>query len=783
MSTKPLKTNNDIIQNNDNFIILDENGWGFILPNNNDFLWNLWFDLKPKIEESYGEDTKDELSTDVDIKQQIAELTWYESIKWNMDAVVIKSSVNNNTNSKIIQRPYINKSENSSNIKKNEAKTELDDISSSFRKWANASVISRPANTLNKPAWSTANKTFANKNSNYKWSSNNSFVIKKPINKVKTENKFVPTREAKSSQTLVRKTEVILPENITVKEFGEKLGVSMGELIKKFISNKMMLTMNSVIDWDTASLIWEEFGIKILKDNSATNLDDLVEWNLSSILSIDKNSETKENRPPIVTIMWHVDHGKTTLLDYMRKTQITNKEAWWITQSIWWSQIIYDYKKITFIDTPGHELFTSLRARGSKITDIIVIVVAADDGVMKQTVEAINHAKDSWCPIIVAITKIDKWVDNSELIKSQLSEHSLIAEDRGGNIPLIKVSGKTWEWIDELLENILLFAEEAKLYCDPNRNWLGVVLESHKDVQKWVTTNMILMTGTLKVWDILWIHDTYGKVKKMHNRKWQEIKIAHGGDPIMVLGITDIPEAGKLAEVVSTEKIAKERITKATEVKNVESSIYNLTSKILEWQLVQVKLILKADSRWSLEALKQWLQWVEVPDNIEVKVIHNDIWNFYESDLDLWKVSQAVMLGFNTSISPEIKKKADKAWIAVRNFKIIYELTDYLNDLLKWLIVIEPQEVYYGRLKIMWIFFRKWNEIIFGWQVIDWKIKNWCYFKAFRWTEEVGSGKVTSLQREQQSVTEVANWYECGMKAKCNKKIEIWDELEFYNME
>lgn len=795
MSIKTWKEQNKQISSDDNFIILDENWGGFLLSDNNDFLGNLWFDTSPKQEKSYGEDVKDELSTDTDIKEQIAEATGYEAIRWNMDAIVIKSAapkVNNqikNNNFKKPERQPVLKSENSSDIKKTDDKNELDEISNNFRRWTNATVVSRPQ-AVARPSTNTtqANRTFPNRNSNYKWNSgtgfsNNSFIAKKPTNKNKPENKTPVVREAKASQTLVRKDEVVLPDNITVKEFGEKLGVSMWELIKKFISNKMMLTMNSVIDRDTAALIAEEFWIKVLKDNSATSIDDLVEWNLTNILAIDKNSETRETRPPIVTIMWHVDHGKTTLLDYMRKTQMTNREAWWITQSIWWSQIIYDNKKITFIDTPGHELFTSLRARWSKITDIIVIVVAADDGVMKQTVEAINHAKDSWCPIIVAITKIDKWIDNSELIKSQLSEHNLIAEDRWGNIPLVKVSGRTWEWMDELLQNILLFAEEAKLYCDPNRNGLGVVLESHKDVQKWVTTNMILMTGTLKVWDILWIHDTYGKVKKMHNRKWQEIKIAHGGDPIMVLGITNIPEAGKLAEVVATEKIAKDRITQATAVKNVESSIYNLTSKILEWQAVQLKLILKADSRWSLEALKQGLQWVEVPDNIEVKVIHNDIWNFYESDLDLGKVSQAVMLGFNTTIAPEIKKKADAAWIAVRNFKIIYELTDYLNDLLKWMIVVEPQEVYYGRLKVMWVFFRKWNEVIFGWQVIDGKVKNWCYFKAFRWTEEVASGKITSLQKEQQSVTEITNGHECGMKAKCSKKIEIGDELEFYNME
>ena len=815
MSQKIINNNTNIANINNDFIILDENWWWFLLSDNNDFLGNLWFNTPAKKEESYWEDVKEELSTDTDIKEQISEATGYDIVRWNMDAVVIKAAdkpkpqASPNYNKKAIvwnmefgigkhklERSWISqntyKSENSNNINKtivvkttnNSDKNELDTISDNFRKWwENATVIARapvrqvatvtrPGSTqINRTWWWFVNNNF-NRNNNRPWN-------KKP----NSPNRPSIPKEGKASITLVRKEEVVLPENITVKEFGEKLGVSMGELIKKFISNKMLLTMNSVIDRDTSSLIAEEFGIKVLRDSSVSSMDDLVEWNLSNILAIDKSSETKEVRPPIVTIMWHVDHGKTTLLDYMRKTQITNKESWWITQSIWWSQIVYNNQKITFIDTPGHELFTSLRARWSKITDIIVIVVAADDGIMKQTIEAIHHAKDSWCPIIIAITKIDKWIDNSELIKSQLSEHELISEDRWWNIPIVKVSAKTWEWIEDLLENILLFSEVAELYCDPKRNWLWVVLESHKDVQKWVTTNMILMTGTLKVWDILWIHDTYGKVKKMHNRKWQEIKQAHGGDPIMVLGITNIPEAGKLAEVVTTEKIAKDRIIKATEIKPTESGIYNLTSKILEWQAVQLKLILKADSRWSLEALKQWLQWIEVPDNIEIRVIHNDIGNFYESDLDLGKVSQAVMLWFNTTISPEIKKKADNAWVIVRNFKIIYELTDYLNDLLKWMIVIEPVEVYYGQLKVMATFFRKGNEVIFGWQVIDGKIKNWCYFTIKRWEEEIWWWKVTSLQKEQQSVNEIWNWHECGMKAKCSHKLEIWDILTYHIME
>jgi len=295
----------------------------------------------------------------------------------------------------------------------------------------------------------------------------------------------VKPEDYKVSNTLTLKEEITLPETITVKEFSEKLGVPIGELIKAFISNKMMLSLNSSIDYDTASLIAEDFGVKVNKEKAAVEMQDVLEWNLEAIIEADKASEFKQVRPPIVTVMWHVDHGKTTLLDYIRSTQITNKEHWWITQSIGGSQVVKNHKKITFIDTPWHELFTSLRARGSKITDIVIIVIAADDGVKTQTIEAINHAKAANVPIIVAITKVDKWIDNTERIKTQIAEHGLTPEDWGWDVPLVKVSGHTGQWVDDLLEMILLYAEMAELVCDPQRTGVGIVLEAHKDVQRW----------------------------------------------------------------------------------------------------------------------------------------------------------------------------------------------------------------------------------------------------------------------------------------------------------
>lgn len=586
----------------------------------------------------------------------------------------------------------------------------------------------------------------------------------------------------KVSQTISKKEEIMIGDTITVKEFAEKMGVPIAEVIKKFIANKMLLSLNSSIDFETATLIAMEFEIKVFKESAGVWVEDLVDGNIQSILEVDKMSESKEERPPIVTIMGHVDHGKTTLLDYLRKTTVSSKEHWWITQSIGWSQIVHNGKKVTFIDTPGHALFTSLRARWSKITDIVVIVIAADDGIMKQTVEAINHAKDAKVPIIVAITKIDKWIDNSEFIKTQLSEHGLIIEERWWDIPFIKVSSKTGEWIDNLMDQILLHAEVSELVCDPNRPGIGVVLEARKDIQKGIMTNMIIMTGTIKVGDIIWIYNTFGKIKKIYNRKGNEVKSAHWWDPVMVLGINDVPEAGKLVESVKDEKTAKEKVYIVNETKPSWWLTW-LLNKIAEWETTQVNLIIKADSRWSLEALKEAINQIELPENIHFKVIHNDIGNFFDSDLDLAKAANALLIWFGTSVSTIIKAKIDQMEITLKAFNVIYEITDYLEALAKGLIKKDPVEVPIGKLQVLWVFYRKGNDTIFGGKVMEGEIRNGSYFRIIRGEEIIDSGKVTSLQKWQENVDKIGMWYECGMKAKVSKKIELNDLLEYYVME
>ena len=636
----------------------------------------------------------------------------------------------------------------------------------SFSKWAG-----KPPSYWGKPAWGHHGQKSA----------------------TPTPASTVVKKEAATSWTLIKKQEIIINDTISVKEFSEKMWVTFPELMKKFMANKIMVNINSSIDFDTATLIGDEFGVKVKKEAGSMSIEDMMSWNLGAILDIDKDAEHKVKRPPVVTIMGHVDHGKTKLLDYLRKTNVVWWEAWWITQSIGASQIMYKGEKITFIDTPWHELFTSLRARGAKITNIVVIVIAVDDGIKQQTVEAIKHAQDAGVPIMVAVTKIDKWINNIDNIKSQMAEHGLTAEDRGWNVPVIPVSSVSGQGIEDLLEQIVLQAEMLELQYDPKRNWVCVVLESHKDPKQWVLTTLLVMTGTLKVWDILMIHNTYGKVRRMLDWKWDEIKVVHGWDPVMILGMQDIPEPGRVAEVVDTERQAQDRISLVKDEEKAQkdaSGLQNTISQMNAGEITTLNVILKANSFGSLEAAKYALQSMEVPENMTIKVIHSDVGTFGESDISLAHAASAMIFWFNVPIPASIIKKADQMKLKIKTYDIIYEMTDYIDWVLKWMIKIEVKEVGIGRLTILGIFFKKEKEMIIGGKVTEGEVRNGAEFRIWRkWTTEeaeeemIGQGKVTSLKRDQENVSKVAVGYECGMKVRLSKKVVEGDSLEFFVME
>jgi translation initiation factor IF-2 len=592
---------------------------------------------------------------------------------------------------------------------------------------------------------------------------------------------------ATTSANLVKKIEIYIDDKITVKEFSEKMWVPLPELMKKLIQNKIMTSITASLDFDTAALIAGEFGIVVKKHDNKVDVQTFMSGDLQAILDMDKDAEHLLPRPPIVTVMGHVDHGKTSLLDYLRKTVVAEGEAWGITQSIWASVVEYNNKKICFIDTPGHELFTSLRARWAKLTNIAIIVVAADDSVMPQTVESIWHAKESGVPIIVAITKIDKPGKKLDQIKQDLAKYGLTPEDRWGDTPMIGISSKTGQGIPELLETVLLQAEMLDLKYNPDRSAVGVVVDAHKDPKQWVVSTIIVMTGTLKIWDIVVAYNTTGKIRRMQNRKWQSITSATWGEPVQVLGITDLPEPGRIVEVVKNEKEAQEKISLIQEQvsKNSgESVVRQFISQLQSGGVwAELKLILKSDGSSSLEALQQAVNGIQLPKNVTIKIIQANVGYFSDSDLSLAQASGALLLGFNISMNAILKKKADAMKIEMKNFDIIYELTDYLNKLLLGMVEIEQHEVLFAKLEVLAVFFTKnkdmtvWGKVIFG------KLHGKPKFTVMRGEDILCTGHVVSLHKNKDEVKEVGEGEECGVKVTTGKRIEIWDIIEFYEMQ
>ena len=611
----------------------------------------------------------------------------------------------------------------------------------------------------------------------------------------KKEEKPAPTptakvhKEATTSSNLVKKTEVTIEENITVKEFSEKIGVPLPEVMKKLIANGIMTSLNASLDFDTASLIAEDLGVTLKKKEATLDVQSFMEGDLQKILDIDKEAEHQIERAPIVTVMGHVDHGKTSLLDYLRKTSVAGGEAGGITQSIGASMVNYNGKQITFIDTPGHELFTSLRARGAKLTNIAIIVIAADDSVMPQTIESINHAKSAGVPIIIAVTKIDKPWNNLDQIKADVAKYGLTPEDWWGETPFVGVSSKTGQGIDLLLEYVLLQAEMLELKYNPDRQAVGVVVDAYKDPKQGVVASLIVLTGTLKNGDIIVAYNTYGKVRRMQNRLWKNTGKIMGGEPVQILGFTELPEPGRIVEVVSNEKEAHQRIAfiKESEAKaSGDGALQQFLAQLKagdQSKISELRLILKADGSSSLEALKQAVDGLSLPKNVTIKVVHSDVGYFGESDLSLAQASKALLIWFNISMNALLKKKAEGLKIEMKVFDIIYELTDYLNNLLLGMVEVEKEEVIVGKLEILGVFHTETREMTVGGRVKEGKVKNKLKFRVYRGDDILTNGEILSLHRNKDEVKEVNAGEDCGMKVKIGKRIEMGDILEFYEMQ
>lgn len=573
---------------------------------------------------------------------------------------------------------------------------------------------------------------------------------------------------------------VLYEEGMSVKAFADALGVSLNDIIKKLMSLGLMLSMNEVIDFENAEIVALDYN-KTLKKKESQDIADFDHYEV-----IDDEKDLKE-RPAIVTIMGHVDHGKTTLLDYIRSTRVAEGEAGGITQAIGAYQTEKDGHKITFIDTPGHAAFTQMRARGASVTDIVVIIVAADDGVMPQTKEAIDHAKSAGVPIIVAVNKIDKPNINIERVYTEMSENGITPESWGGEYPFINLSAKTGEGIDTLLETILAIAEVKELKANPNRYALGAVIEEKLDKNVGGLSSFLILNGTLRLGDPVVVGTTYGKVRTMKNDKGESIVEAGPSTPVEITGLNDTPKAGDKFMAFETIEEAKEVAEKR---KNIEKEKNNVKKTLSLDELFEsvnagqkeVAVVLKADVRGSEEAVKSALENIKVKD-VRVKVIRSGIGPISESDIVLASASKAIVIGFNVVSSSDAKAMAKEYGIEIRCYTIIYKLVEDVEAALNGMLDPEYEEKIIGSAVVRQIF--KFSKVgnIAGVYVTDGIVKNNANVRVIRDGKILIDTKISSIQRGKDQAKEVKKGFECGITLEKYDDFKEGDTFEVYVME
>jgi len=598
----------------------------------------------------------------------------------------------------------------------------------------------------------------------------------KPKKNKKIKNKDI--KEEKSEDIKI----LTIPSYITVKELSEKLRVSAAEIIKKLFMKGKVVTLNHELDFETASNIAEEYGILVEQEKE----EDIVE----KLINDYPDSPTDLiPRDPVVTVMGHVDHGKTSLLDAIRKTNVTAKEAGGITQHIGASVVEYNGKKIVFLDTPGHEAFTAMRARGAKVTDIVVLVVAADDGVMPQTIEAINHVKAANVPIIVAINKIDKPTANPERVKMQLSEYGLIPEEWGGDTIFVEVSALKKIGIDSLLEMILIVAELQDLKANPNRMAKGTVIEAQLDKGRGPVATVLIQNGTLNIGDAIVAGKVYGKVRAMMDDKGKRIKKAGPSTPVEIIGFSEVPEAGDILYVVKDEKTAKEisEIRKARFKEDIlrtnqRISLDDLFEKIKEGNIKELNIIIKADVHGSVEAIKQSLEKIST-EEVRIKVIHSAVGAITETDIMLASASNAIVIGFNVRPDAKAKAMAEREKVDIRLYRIIYDAIEDIKRAIKG--VLEPvyKESILGHAEVRAVFKISGVGTVAGCMVQEGKILRSSLARLIRDGIVIYEGKIASLKRFKDDVREVTAGYECGIGLEKFNDIKEGDIIESYIME
>lgn len=606
------------------------------------------------------------------------------------------------------------------------------------------------------------------------------------IKQVKKEEKNVEDIK----QNLVSHTweTIIVWDVLSLKEFSEKIWVPIPKLIAEFMKNWMKVTLNSKIDFDTASIISDSFSIKLQKDISSWfSVEDLLTWNIQSLL-VEEDSSKLLPRPPVISIMWHVDHWKTSLLDYIRKTKVADKEAGWITQSIWAYQVEYNDRKITFLDTPWHEAFTIMRARWAKSTDIAILVVAADEWVKPQTVESINHAREANIQIIVAITKIDKPGANIDNVKSWLSSHWVISEDWWWDVPMVWVSAKTWQWVDDLLDLILIASDMLELKANPERLAIWTVLESHLDMKLWPVSTVLINTWTLNKWDCIVCKWAYWRVKVLKDHIWKNANSATLSQPVLVVWLDSVTEWWDIVQVVSD--IEKARV-KALEYKELiaskkalsSSSIDLIMSKIKSWSLKQLKVVVKSDTNWSLEAIKWALEKLST-DETRVTIIHSWVWNITEWDVLMCQWSSAILVWYNVNLLGTSKNLVEDKKIEYIWSKIIYHITERIEKIVTWMLDPKEVEILLWEAKVWWIFYEDTKFKILWLKISEWnKIENKAQVRVIRWDKLIWKWVIENLKSWIIDVQDLEWPTECWIKLKTDIKIEMWDILEIFKIE
>ena len=605
--------------------------------------------------------------------------------------------------------------------------------------------------------------------------------MQKKKNRVKQRNEqyIQHKEEEKRKAESAIATVIELSGPLSVKDLAEKMGREVSEIIKKLMLLGVMATINQEVDVDTATVVAEDFGVEVVEVEPDEDPTEIQE--------IEDAPETLKPRPPVVTIMGHVDHGKTSLLDVIRQTNVTASEAGGITQHIGAYQVRYNDNKITFLDTPGHEAFTAMRLRGAKSTDIAVLVVAADDGVMPQTIEAINHAKSAGVPIIVAINKMDKPGANPDHVKQQLSEHGIMPEEWGGDTIMVPVSAKQRMGIDDLLENILLVAEVMELKANPNRRAQGIVIEAQLDKGRGAVCTVLVQKGSLRVGDTILAGTCYGKVRAMTNERGEKVKVARPSMPVEILGFSEVPQAGEIIDSVEDNEartIAEKRIAKQR-VQELQSShkitLDDIFNQIQQGELKDLNIIIKADVQGSVEALRQSLESIK-NDEVRIVIVHAAVGAINESDIMLASASNAIVMGFNVRPDANVRRVAEQEKVDLRTYRVIYDAINDVESAMRGMLSPEFKEVVVGRAEVRQVISTP-KSIVAGSYVTEGRITNDSEVRLIRDGIVVFEGKVDSLRRFKDEVKEVKTSFECGISLEGYRDVKEGDVIEAFLME